>query len=338
MPDSISAVITAVSSYLPEDKLTNSDLEKMVDTSDEWIMTRVGIKERRILHKPHEGASYLATQAVLKLIEKSGIDPASVEGVILATNTADYHFPSTSSIVAFNTGCKNAFTFDLVSACPSWLYALETGANYIRSGRYKRLIIVATEKMSAAVDKEDRSTIPLFGDGSGAALLEAREEKGIGVRDALFRTDGIGKEHLIMLSGGSVSPATAETVARKEHYVLQDGQHVFKYAIRGMVSCCKKIMGRNNLTNEDISWVVPHQANRRIIDMVASTLKVDPKKVMINIEKYGNTSSATIPICLAEWEPQLKKGDKLILTSFGAGYTWGAVYLVWGYDGTNSKE
>lgn len=337
MPDPISAVITAVSSYLPEDKLTNSDLEKMVDTSDEWIMTRVGIKERRILHDPHEGASYLATKAVLKLIEKSGIDPSSVEGIILATNTADYHFPSTASIVAFNTGCKNAFTFDLVSACPSWLYALETGANYIRSGRYKRLIIVATEKMSAAVDKEDRSTIPLFGDGSGAALLEASDEDGVGVRDALFRTDGIGKEHLIMLSGGSASPATAETVARREHYVLQDGQHVFKYAIRGMVSCCKKIMERNNLTNEDIDWVVPHQANRRIIDMVASTLKVDPKKVMINIEKYGNTSSATIPICLAEWEPQLKKGDKLILTSFGAGYTWGAVYLVWGYDGVNSK-
>lgn len=338
MPDAMNAVITAVSSYLPEDKLTNEDLEKMVDTSDEWIMTRVGIKERRILNKPHEGASYLATQAVLRLLDKSGVDPLTIEGIILATNTADYHFPSTASIVAYNTGCKNAFTFDLVSACPSWLYALETGANYIRTGRYKRLIVVATEKMSAAVDKEDRSTIPLFGDGSGAALLEASKEEGIGVQDALFRTDGVGKEHLIMLSGGSVSPATAETVARREHFVLQDGQHVFKYAIRGMVDCCKKVMQRNGLTNEDINWVVPHQANRRIIDMVASLLNVTEKKVMINIEKYGNTSSATIPICLAEWEPQLKKGDKLILTSFGAGYTYGSVYLVWGYDGAAAQN
>ena len=448
MPDAMNAVITAVSSYLPEDKLTNEDLEKMVDTSDEWIMTRVGIKERRILNKPHEGASYLATQAVLRLLEKSGVDPLTIEGIILATNTADYHFPSTASIVAYNTGCKNAFTFDLVSACPSWLYALETGANYIRTGRYKRLIVVATEKMSAAVDKADRSTIPLFGDGSGAALLEAvlrlleksgvdpltiegiilatntadyhfpstasivayntgcknaftfdlvsacpswlyaletganyirtgrykrlivvatekmsaavdkadrstiplfgdgsgaalleaSKEEGIGVQDALFRTDGVGKEHLIMLSGGSVSPATAETVARREHFVLQDGQHVFKYAIRGMVDCCKKVMQRNGLTNEDINWVVPHQANRRIIDMVASLLNVNEKKVMINIEKYGNTSSATIPICLAEWEPQLKKGDKLILTSFGAGYTYGSVYLVWGYDGAAAQN
>lgn len=332
MTNQISAVITAVSAYLPDEKLTNADIEKMVDTNDEWIMTRVGIRERRVLNQPTEGASYLASEAVSRLIEKTGIDPNSVEGLILATNTADYHFPTTSSIVAFNTGCQNAFTFDLVSACPSWLYALETGANYIRSGRYKRLIIVATEKMSAAVDPTDRQTLPLFGDGSGAVLLEASDEPGIGVIDALFKTDGVGKEHLIMKSGGSVSPATAETVARREHFVYQEGQHVFKYAVRGMVDSCRTVMQRNKLTSKEIAWVVPHQANRRIIDMVSRTLKVPDEKVMINIERLGNTSSATIPICLAEWESQLRKGDNLILTSFGAGYTWGAVYLKWAYD------
>lgn len=332
MPQTTHAVITAVASFLPEDKLTNSDIEQMVDTSDEWITSRVGIKERRILKVPGKGASYLAIKAVQSLLSKTGIDPLSVEGVILATNTADYHFPTTSSIVAYETGCRNALTFDLVSACPSWLYALETGANYIRSGRYKRLIVVATEKMSSAVDFTDRQTLPLFGDGSGCALLEAQEsEVPIGVTDALFRTDGIGREHLIMLSGGSVSPATAETVARREHFVLQDGQHVFKHAVKGMEESCRKLMERNGLTKEDIAWVVPHQANLRIIDMVTRMLGVPKEKVMINIQKYGNTSSATIPICLTEWEPKLKKGDKLILTSFGAGYTWGAVYLVWGY-------
>ena len=332
MPQTTHAVITGVASFLPEDKLTNSDIEQMVDTSDEWITSRVGIKERRILKVPGKGASYLAIKAVQSLLSKTGIDPLSVEGVILATNTADYHFPTTSSIVAYETGCRNALTFDLVSACPSWLYALETGANYIRSGRYKRLIVVATEKMSSAVDFTDRQTLPLFGDGSGCALLEAQEsEAPIGVTDALFRTDGIGREHLIMLSGGSVSPATAETVARREHFVLQDGQHVFKHAVKGMEESCRKLMERNGLTKEDIAWVVPHQANLRIIDMVTRMLGVPKEKVMINIQKYGNTSSATIPICLTEWEPKLKKGDKLILTSFGAGYTWGAVYLVWGY-------
>lgn len=334
MPQTIEAVITAVGSFLPEDKLTNADIEKMVDTSDEWITTRVGIKERRVLKVPGKGASYLAIQAVRSLLDKSGVDPLSIEGVILATNTADYHFPTTSSVVAYETGCTNAFTFDLVSACPSWLYALETGANYIRSGRYKRLLVVATEKMSAAVDVTDRQTLPLFGDGSGCALLEAKVVEGEakeGVIDALFRTDGIGREHLIMYSGGSVSPATADTVARHEHFVHQDGQHVFKHAIKGMVDSCQKILERNNLTEEDITWVVPHQANLRIIDMVTRLLGIPSEKVMINIQKYGNTSSATIPICLNEWESKLKKGDKLILTSFGAGYTWGAVYLVWGY-------
>ncbi|MBB6275577.1 beta-ketoacyl-ACP synthase III [Porphyromonas circumdentaria] len=327
----INATITAVGAYLPEDKLTNSDLEKIVETSDEWIMTRVGIKERRILKQPNLGASYLATQAVKGMFEHYQIDPLTVEAVILATNTADYHFPSTSSIVAFETGCSNAFTFDINSACPSWLYALETAANYIRSGRYKKIVVVATEKMSAAIDYTDRQTCVLFGDGSGCALVEATE-KPYGVMDALFRTDGVGKEHLIMKSGGSASPASKETVERREHFVYQEGTHVFKYAVTGMADACRTVMKRNNLTQEDITWVVPHQANLRIIDMVGRTLKVPHEKVMINIEKYGNTSSATIPICLWEWEKKLRKGDNLILTSFGAGYTWGAVYLKWGYD------
>lgn len=327
----INATITAVGSYLPDDKLTNADLERIVDTSDEWIVTRVGIHERRILKDPSKGASYLAVRAVQNMFERHQIDPLTVEAVILATNTADYHFPSTSSIVAFETGCTNAFTFDINSACPSWLYALETAANYIRSGRYKRIVVVATEKMSAAIDYTDRQTCVLFGDGSGCALVEATEEP-YGVMDAQFHTDGVGREHLIMKSGGSASPATEETVARREHFVYQEGMHVFKYAVRGMTDACRTVMERNNLSMEDLAWVVPHQANLRIIDMVGSSLKVPHEKVMINIDKYGNTSSATIPICLSEWEGQLRKGDNLILTSFGAGYTWGAVYLKWGYD------
>ncbi len=326
------AIITAVGAYLPEDKLTNADLEKMVDTSDEWIMTRVGIKERRILRKPGAGASYLAIQAVRGMFQKHNIDPLSVEGVILATNTADYHFPSTSSIVATECGCKNAFTFDINSACPSWMYALETGANYIRSGRYKRLVVVATEKMSAAIDYTDRQTCPLFGDGSGCVLLEATDDPYLGVQDAIFRTDGEGKEHLIMKSGGSASPATAETVGRREHFVYQEGMHVFKHAVLGMSSSCSELMKRNNLTHDDIAWVIPHQANKRIIDSVAKYLSIPMEKVMVNIHQYGNTSSATIPICLNQWEKDLHRGDKLIFTSFGAGYTWGAMYVVWGYD------
>lgn len=326
------AIITAVGAYLPEDKLTNADLEKMVDTNDEWIMTRVGIKERRILRKEGVGASYLAIRAVRGMLEKYSIDPLSVEGVILATNTADHHFPSTSSIVATECGCTNAFTFDINSACPGWMYALETGTNYIRSGRYKRLLIVATEKMSAAIDYTDRQTCPLFGDGAGCVLLEASDDPSLGVQDAIFRTDGIGRTHLIMKSGGSASPATAETVARREHFVYQEGMHVFKHAVLGMSSSCEELLKRNNLTHEDLAWVVPHQANKRIIDSVAKYLSVPMEKVMVNIHKYGNISSATIPICLWEWEKQLHKGDKLVFTSFGAGYTWGAMYVVWAYD------
>lgn len=329
--NAINAVITAVGGYLPEDKLTNADIEKLVDTNDEWIMTRVGIKERRILKDPTKGASYLAIQAVRDMLERNDIDPLSVDGVILATNTADYHFPTTSSIVAHETGCLNAFTFDLSSACPGFMYALETGANYIRSGRYKRLVVVATEKMSAAVDYTDRATCPLFGDGAGCVLLEPTTEE-LGVLDAHFRTDGTGRDHLIMKAGGSANPASHETVDRREHYVYQEGSVVFKQAVKGMSSSCQLVMERNNLQYEDINWVVPHQANLRIIDAVARMMEAPMERVMVNIEKCANTSSATIPICLWEREKDLKKGDNLILTSFGAGFTWGAIYLKWGYD------
>lgn len=327
----INAAITAVGGYLPEDKLTNADLEKMVDTNDEWITTRVGIKERRILKDPNKGASFLGIKAVEDLLSRNNIDPATIEGVIVATNTADYHFPTMASIIAYNTGCVNAFTFDMQSACPGFIYALETGANYIRSGRYKRILIVAAEKMSAFVDYTDRSTCPLFGDGAGCVLLEPTEENE-GVLDANFRTDGSGKDHLIMKAGGSALPASHETVDKREHFIYQEGASVFKQAVKGMSASCRLIMERNGLTYDDIAWVVPHQANLRIIDAVARDMKVPLDRVMINIQYRGNTSAATIPICLWEFEKKLHKGDNLILTSFGAGFTWGAVYVKWAYD------
>lgn len=327
----INAIITAVGGYLPEGRLTNADLEKMVDTNDEWIMTRVGIKERRILKDPEKGASYMAIEAVRDLLTRRSIDPTTIEGVIVASNTHDYHFPTTASIVAHETGCTEAFTFDLSSACPGFLYALETGANYIRSGRYQRILVVATEKMSAAVDYTDRATAPLFGDGAACVLLEPTTEE-LGVLDANFRTDGTGRSHLIMKSGGSASPASCETVERREHYVYQEGAAVFKHAVRAMASSCRAVMERSNLQYSDINWIVPHQANLRIIDAVAREMEAPAERVMINIEHCGNTSSATIPILLWERERDLKRGDNLILTSFGAGFTWGAIYLKWAYD------
>lgn len=327
----INAVITAVGAYLPDDVITNADLEKMVDTNDEWIMTRVGIKERRILRDPEKGASYLAVKAVESMFAKHDIDPESIDGIILCTNTQDYHFPTTASIIAYETKCSNAFTFDLMSACPGFIYGLETGANYIRSGKYNKILVVATEKMTSIIDYTDRATCPLFGDGAGCVLLEATKED-VGVMDAYFRTDGTGRQNLILKAGGSVYPASKETVEKREHYVYQEGASVFKQAVTNMSSSCKLIMERNNLSDKDIDWVVPHQANMRIIDAVARDMGVSLDKVMINIQKYGNTSSATIPICLWEYESQLKKGDNLILTSFGAGFTWGAVLVKWGYN------
>lgn len=327
----INATITAVGGYLPEGRLTNADLEKLVDTNDEWIMTRVGIKERCILKDPNLGSSFMGTKAVLDLLERNNIDPKTIDGVIVSTNTPDHHFPSTASIIAHDSGCENAFTFDLLSACPGWIYALEAGANYIRSGRYKRIIVVAAEKMSSAVDYTDRATCVLFGDGAACVLLEPTEED-LGVLDAHFQTNGIGRNNLIMKAGGSARPASNETIAAHEHYVYQEGAVVFKYAVTGMAHTCRTVMDRNNLKNEDINWIVPHQANLRIIDAVAREMEAPKERVMVNIENRGNTSSATIPILLWEREKDFKKGDNVILTSFGAGFTWGSVYLKWGYD------
>lgn len=327
----INAVITAVGGYLPEDKLTNADLEKLVDTNDEWITTRVGIKERRILKDPNLGASYLGIKAVEDLFTRNNIDPASVDGIIVSTNTADYHFPTTASIIAHETGCVNAMTFDLASACPGWIYALETGANYIRSGRYKRLLIIAAEKMSSIVDYTDRQTCVLFGDAAACVLLEPTEEE-YGVLDADFKTNGVGRDNLIMKAGGSARPTSAETIANKEHFIYQEGAVVFKYAVTGMANTCRTVMERNGLKYEDINWIVPHQANLRIIDAVAREMQAPKERVMVNIENRGNTSSTTIPLLLWEREKDLKKGDILILTSFGAGFTWGSIYLKWGYD------
>ncbi len=331
----INAVITGVGGYVPDDVLTNADLSKMVDTTDEWIMTRVGIKERRILKDPALGPAYMGTQAINQLIRKKGIDPETIEGVVCSTTTADYHFPSSASIMAHETGCKNAFAFDIQAACAGFIYALETAANYIRSGRYKRMIVTSSEKMSAITDYTDRSTCPLFGDACGAVLLEATDED-YGVMDTILRTEGSGKSHLIMKAGGSVRMPTYETIDNHEHCVYQEGQTVFKRAVMDMADTAAEIAERNGLTKNEIHWIVPHQANLRIIDATARRLGVDASKVMVNIQKYGNTSSATIPICLWEWEKNLKKGDNLIMAAFGAGWTWGANYVKWAYDGTET--
>ena len=330
--EKINAVITGVGGYVPDDVLTNDDIARMVDTSDEWIMTRVGIKERRIMKGEGKGTSFMGIRAVNELLQKTGAAPESIEAIVCATTTPDYHFPTTASIIAYNTGCKNAFTFDVQGACAGFLYALETASNYIRSGRYKRIIVVAGDNMTAITDYTDRNTCPLFGDGCGAVLVEPTTEN-IGVMDTILRTDGSGFEHLLMKAGGSAYPPSHETVDRREHFVYQDGRYVFKHAVSNMADVAAEIVERNGLTNDDITWVVPHQANLRIIDATAKRLGVRDDQVMINIQKYGNTSAGTIPLCLWEWESKLKKGDNLILAAFGAGFTWGSIYLKWGYDG-----
>ena len=330
--EKINAVITGVGGYVPDDVLTNDDIARMVDTSDEWIMTRVGIKERRILKGEGKGTSFMGIRAVNELLQKTGAAPESIEAIVCATTTPDYHFPTTASIIAYNTGCKNAFTFDVQGACAGFLYALETASNYIRSGRYKRIIVVAGDNMTAITDYTDRNTCPLFGDGCGAVMVEPTTEN-IGVMDTILRTDGSGFEHLLMKAGGSAYPPSHETVDRREHFVYQDGRYVFKHAVSNMADVAAEVVERNGLTNDDITWVVPHQANLRIIDATAKRLGVRDDQVMINIQKYGNTSAGTIPLCLWEWESKLKKGDNLILAAFGAGFTWGSIYLKWGYDG-----
>ncbi|MDR3268681.1 MAG: ketoacyl-ACP synthase III [Tannerella sp.] len=331
----LNAVITGIGGYVPEDILTNEDISKMVDTTDEWITTRVGIKERRILKDKSAGMSFMAIRAVNQLIEKTGIDPESVEGLICATSTGDYPFPPTSSIIAYHTGCRKAFSFDLQGACAGFVYGLETASNFIRSGRYRRIIFVAGDKMTAITNYTDRSTCPLFGDGCGAVLLEATTDP-FGVIDTILKTDGMGFPYLHMKAGGSARMPSHETVDNNEHCVYQEGKAVFKHAVADMADVAVELVARNGLTNNDIHWIVPHQANMRIIDAAARRLNVDLSKVMINIQKYGNTSSGTIPLCLWEWENQLKKGDNLILAAFGAGFTWGANYVKWGYDGAKA--
>ena len=326
------AIITGVASYVPDYILTNEELSSMVDTNDEWITTRVGIKERRILKGEGLGSSELGYRAVNELLKKTSVHPDDVELVICATSNPDYRFPSTASIIAEKSGLKHCFSYDIQAACAGFLVALQAGAAYIKSGLYKKVIVLSAEKMSSMTNYTDRSTCPLFGDACGAVLLEPTTEE-FGVLDTILRTDGVGYPHLIMKSGGSAYPPSHETVDNREHFVYQDGRVVFKYAVSYMADVAAEIAEKNGLTHDDIAWIVPHQANLRIIDATAKRLGVDMDKVMINIQKYGNTSAGTIPICLWEWENQLKKGDNLILAAFGAGFTWGAVYLKWGYDG-----
>ena len=329
--DKINAVITGIGAYVPDDILTNEDIAEMVDTSDEWITTRVGIKERRILKDKNLGVSFMGIQAVNELFKKTGIDPESVEGIICATSTGDYHFPNTASIIAYNTGCVNAFAFDIQAACAGFVYGLENACNFIRSGQYKRILFVAGDKMTAITDYSDRTTCPLFGDGCGALLLESTTEP-YGLIDTILRTDGSGLPYLHMKAGGAVRMPSYETIDNREHFVYQEGKAVFKRAVIDMAHVAMELVERNGLQKDDVQWIVPHQANLRIVDAVIKNLGGDINKVMVNIQKYGNTSSATIPLCLWEWEDKLKKGDYLLTAAFGAGYSWGSNLLKWGYD------
>ena len=328
----INAVITGVGGYVPDYVLNNDELSRMVDTNDEWIMSRVGIKERRILNEEGLGTSYMARKAAKQLLQKTETDPDSIDAIIVATSTADYKFPSTASIVLGKLGLKNAFAMDFSAACCGFLYTLDVAAGLIQSGRYKKIIVIGADKMSSIVDYQDRQTCPLFGDGAAAVLLEATTEENIGVMDSYFRTDGKGLPFLHLKAGGSVCPPSHFTVDHRLHYLFQEGRTVFRYAVTSMSDDCELIAERNGLTKDNIRFVVPHQANIRIIEAVAKRLEVPMAQVMVNIEHFGNTSAATIPLALWEYEPQLKKGDNLILTAFGAGFVHGASYLKWAYD------
>ena len=327
----ITAAITAVGGYVPEYRLTNALLETMVDTNDEWIKSRTGVEERRILKGEGLGTSDMAVPAVLELCKKRGINPDEIDCVICGTVTPDMVFPATANIICDKIGAVNAWGFDLSAACSGFLYSLTTGAALIESGRYKKVVVIGADKMSAIVDYTDRATCIIFGDGAGAVLLEASEDNN-GVLDSIMKSDGSGAKHLHMKAGGSVKPATVETVLAKEHFVYQEGQPVFKFAVKGMADVSYELMQRNNLTADDIAWLVPHQANLRIIDATASRMNLPKEKVMINIQKYGNTTAGTLPLCLWDWEKELKKGDNIILASFGGGFTWGATWIKWAYD------
>jgi len=331
----IAAGITGIQGWVPEYRLTNDELSTMVETTDEWIMQRIGIKERRILK---EGAtSDMGTRAVEGLLKKTGTSPDEIDLLICATITSDYNFPSTANLIAYKAGIKNAWSFDIAAACSGFIYGLQTAANFVQSGQYKKVVFIGADMMSSITDYSDRTTCPLFGDAAAAVLLEPVED-GLGIRDAVLQADGSGLKNLHMKAGGSARPASHETVDAKEHFVFQEGQAVFKVAVSRMADVSVEVMKKNGLTPETLTWLVPHQANMRIIEAVARRMGIPKEKVMINIEKYGNTTAATIPLCLWEWESQLKKGDNLILSAFGGGYTWGAIYLKWAYDGNKNND
>ena len=327
----ITAAITAVGGYVPDYVLSNEILETMVDTNDEWITARTGIKERRILKDKDKGTSFLAIQAAKSLLKKNNTDPNEIDMIVMATATPDMPVAVTGSYVATQIGAENAFSYDLMAACSSFLFGMSVAAKYIESGRYKKVLLIGADKMSSIIDYKDRTTCIIFGDGAGAVLFEPNYE-GFGVQDELLRTDGSGRESLKIDAGGSLLPASAETVENNQHVVFQDGKTVFKFAVTRMADVSEKILERNQLTGDDIQWLVPHQANNRIIDATSNRMKLAEEKVMKNIHKYGNTTSATLPLCLWDYEKKLKKGDKLVFAAFGGGFTWGAMYLTWAYD------
>ena len=327
----LNAKISGIASYVPDDVLDNEMLSQMVDTNDEWITTRVGIKERRILKGEEKGSSFMGVKAVEKLLKETGTNADDIELLICATSNPDYRFPSTASVIAYQTGLSKAYAYDIQAACAGFIVTLQAARAYIASGLYKKVIVVCAEKMSSMTDYTDRATCPLFGDADAAVLIEPTEEK-VGIMDGEFHVDGEGLPHLLMKAGGSVLPASEETVARHEHYVYQEGRVVYKHAVRDMLSSTLSLMKKHDLTVEEVDWLVPHQANLRIIEAVSSRAKFPEEKVLVNIQHFGNTSAASIPLCLDEYKGRLKKGDKIMLTAFGAGFTWGALYLIWAID------
>ncbi|MFN5345787.1 MAG: beta-ketoacyl-ACP synthase III [Bacteroidota bacterium] len=326
----ITAAITAVNAWVPDYLLTNQVLETMIDTTDEWITSRTGIKERHILKTPGEATSDIGARAVEGLLKKRGISAEEIDLIICATTTPDMQFPATANIISDKVGAKNAFSYDINAACSGFIFALATGSKFIETGQYKKVIVVGADKMSSIIDYTDRATCVIFGDGGGAVLLEPNTE-GYGILDSILRTDGSGRAHLHQKAGGSLKPASAETVAAKEHYVYQEGQTVFKFAVTNMADVSAEIMERNHLTSDDVAWLIPHQANKRIIDATARRMGVSDEKVTLNIERYGNTTNGTIPLCLWEWENKFKKGDNIIIAAFGGGFTWGSIWVKWAY-------
>ena len=330
----ITAAITAVGGYVPDFVLSNQVLETMVDTNDEWITTRTGIKERRILKEEGKGTSFLAIKAAQDLINKNNVNPEEIDMVIVATATPDMLVAATAAYVASEIGAKNAFSYDLQAACSGFLFGMSTAARYIESGKYKKVLLIGADKMSSIIDYTDRTTCIIFGDGAGATLFEPNEE-GLGLQDEYLRTDGIGREFLKIEAGGSIKPSSEETVKNREHFVYQDGKTVFKFAVSNMADVAEKVMLRNDLSKDDVQWLVPHQANKRIIDATANRMGVEEDKVMMNIQRYGNTTSGTLPLLLSDYENKLKKGDNLVFAAFGGGFTWGAIYLKWAYNAKN---